>query len=137
MQQTQQQRKTFAGNRSFEEIRRAVIKKGWFWDQSRYDGGSDYVTFGFRSGREDILVVYSLFSGKFIVRHNGKIITERSTEMDSVKWYADLLDFVYLPKTEKPDAAAGSLRQAKEPDMATKKAKPVAKKPVKKPAKKK
>ncbi len=95
--------KIFAGKRSLEDIKNAVIKNGWFWDQPRFDGDSDYGTFGFRSGREEVLVVYSLVSGRFIVRHNGKIITERSTEMDSVKWYADLLDFIYLPSTIKAD----------------------------------
>lgn len=80
-----------------KEIKAAVKKKGWAWYQGKYDNGSDYVTFQFDT-RE---VVYNTVSGRFIVEEGGDYITEGSTHMDGVKWYDDLLDFIYTPLTEK------------------------------------
>lgn len=89
--------KTFDRNRPREEIKAACEERGWEWDQSRFDAGSDYITFGFQSGRKKVRVIYSSFNGKFIVKQGRDFITEASTGMDGTKWYDDLLDFIYLP----------------------------------------
>lgn len=96
--------KTYGGNRPLKEIKAAVKRNGWLWDQSRHDGGSDCVTFSFASGRKKVVVVYNTFNGKFTVMNNGNMITEHSTDMDHVKWYADLLDIIYRPRQVKKAA---------------------------------
>lgn len=91
----------FAGLRPMADIKKAVKAKGWKWDQSRYDNGSDYVTFQFRQRT----VVCSMFNGRFMIKRKPRdpipkgdmFITEESVEMDGVKWYRDLLHFIYRP----------------------------------------
>jgi hypothetical protein len=93
--------KQFSGRRPFEVIKAACLKNGWGWDQSRYDDGSDYVTFGFQCGSKRITVIYNSFNGRFIVKHGKKMVTEESTEMDGTRWYDELLDFIYIPTASK------------------------------------
>jgi hypothetical protein len=88
--------KTYSGKRALKDIMKAVVSKGWEWNQQRYDSGSDFVTFEFRSGRKKLIVVYNTINGGFIVEDKGVMITEESTDMDAVKWYAALLDLIYL-----------------------------------------
>jgi hypothetical protein len=94
--------KTYGGTKPFKEIKAAVKKNGWPWNQKKYDAGSDWVTFGFvgpDSRRRE--VVFCSFNGRFIVKGDGDIglVTEESTEMDGTPWYDALLDFIYTPET--------------------------------------
>jgi len=94
--------KTFSGNRPLKEIKKAVLAKGWYWNQEKHDGGSDYVTFGFTHGKKTVEVVYNTFNGRFIVdAGKGKLVTESDSHMDSTLWYSALLDFIYLPAAKK------------------------------------
>jgi hypothetical protein len=90
--------KTFNGVRPSQEIKASCLSNGWHWNQSAYDNGSDYVSFEFRSGRKRVDVLYNTASGRFIVKDQGVLVTEDSTKMEGVKWYAALLDFIYFPK---------------------------------------
>jgi hypothetical protein len=85
--------KQYSRHRPFEEIKAAVIANGWLWEQSKFDKGSDFVTFG----HDDHVIVYNTFNGRFITKHNGVIVTEESTEYDSEDWYKSILDFIYIP----------------------------------------
>ena len=96
MKTDKKQTKKFKGNRPLDEIKKAVLAKGWPWDQAKYDDGGDYLTFGFVHEREHVLVVYNTFNGTFIGRpNNGEMFTERDTHMDGTPWYDALLDFIY------------------------------------------
>lgn len=87
---------TFQGIRTLSQIKRDCLKNGWGWDQSRHDSGSDYVTFGFQSGNKKLTVVYNTFNGRFIVKDGRKMVTEENSEMDKVRWYSELLNFIYI-----------------------------------------
>lgn len=91
--------KKYSGKRTLEQLKADCLKNGWGWSQEKYDQGSDYVTFGFRHDTKKITVIYNTFNGTFIVAQGKKMITECSTEMDAVPWYAALLDFIYTPAT--------------------------------------
>lgn len=93
--------KQYSGVRPLHRIEMECYKNGWDFDRSRYDAGSDYVTFEFRHGKKKVVVVYSSFNGKFIVKQGKKMITESSTDMDGTPWYDALLDFIYLPLAAK------------------------------------
>jgi hypothetical protein len=85
--------KQYGGNRPTEEIKAAVKANGWFWDQRKYDQGSDFVVFQ----RNDHEVVYNTCSGRFITKHHEVLVTEESTEYENEDWYKFILDFIYIP----------------------------------------
>lgn len=87
--------KTFKGNKSLSEIREACEKRGWHYDQSGFDNGGDWVNFDFRHGEEVRRVVFNTFNGTFLIKDGADMISERSTELDDVPWYAALLEFIY------------------------------------------
>ncbi len=74
--------KQFSGLKPLWRIEAKCGLKGWRFDKSKHDAGSDWVTFEFKHGRKTFVVVYSSFNGKFIIKQGKKLITESSTEMD-------------------------------------------------------
>lgn len=87
--------KTFDGNREFDEIKSTISVTNW--DQTKYDEGSDWVSFDFtaKDGTEKH-VLYSGWNGKFLIREdNGEMVTECSDEYDDVPWYSELLNTIY------------------------------------------
>lgn len=84
--------KQYAGMRKLQDIKRDVLKAGLSWNQLKYDAGSDWVHFG----NEGAHITYNTFNGTFITEVNGNYVTERSDYMDGIKWYDDLLDFLYV-----------------------------------------
>ena len=88
----------FSGNKPLKVIERNVKRNGWPWDQSRFDNGSDYITFGFEHKGHRVDVVYNTFNGKFMANPHGSkdIITEQEN-LDGTPWYDALLDFIYEP----------------------------------------
>lgn len=97
--------KRYKGHKPLDEIKAAVEKNKWFWDQEKFDDGSDYVTFGFNHGKKKLTVVYNTFNGTFIIKDGKSYITERDTKFDNVRWYVALLDFIYVPAELKKAAA--------------------------------
>ncbi len=85
--------KQYSRHRPFEEIKAAVKAHGWYWDQSRHDNGDDYVYFAHQEHR----IAFNTFNGKFLTEHDGKLVTEESTEYDNEDWYKSILDFIYIP----------------------------------------
>lgn len=92
----------YSGKRKLADIKKACLRKGWLWDQSKYDNtGSDYVTFGFQFRRLKLIVLYNTVNGRFIVDFKNRMITEESVDLDTVDWYKALLDFIYIPAQKK------------------------------------
>lgn len=96
---TKQPRK-FKGHRGVDELQRMCEERGWGFDRSRYDAGSDYVRLEFRVGRKSMDILYSGFNGRFYVQDKGDTVTEESVEMEGTAWYDSLLDFLYEPLEE-------------------------------------
>lgn len=99
----------FAGNRPLAEIKKAVKKKKWLWDQRAHDlRGSDFVTFQFAPKTyQPNIVVYNTFNGKFLVKDEfrNKIYTEESVDAEQqFQWYRDLLNFLYVPLENSAEA---------------------------------
>ena len=85
----------FGGNRPLSEIKAKVKENGGTWDQSRFDKGSDYVTFTMKKNQPEI--IYNTFNGRFITRDDdGNMVTEES-KYDGVPWYDQILNFIYTP----------------------------------------
>ena len=89
--------KKYGGVRPMDEIKKAVKKNGWPWNQKRYDQGSDWLAFGFQFKGQRFDVAFRPFGGKFIIDTPKGMVTEASTEYDDTDWYAALMDFIYLP----------------------------------------
>lgn len=89
--------KKFKGFKSSAVIKQQCEEYGWFYSQENYDAGSDYITFEFHSGKQKFMILYSTVNGRFMIQDakKKKIITEESAELDNVKWYSELLDFIY------------------------------------------
>ena len=86
----------FTSHKGYDEIKKDVEASGnQFIDHEYLVNGSDYVTFGFCHGKKIVTVIYSTVNGHFIVSDSSKMITEASTEMESVLWYRALLRFIY------------------------------------------
>lgn len=90
--------KQFKGNKPLAVIKRDVEANGWPWDQSKYDQGGDWVTFGFMFDKKPYDVLYNTFNGKFMVRIGEDIITESDDHLDGTGWYDFLLSFIYEEK---------------------------------------
>lgn len=99
--------KKYQGNKPLKTILTACKKNHWPVSTQKYDeDGSDFIMFGFIYKADKFEVLYNTCSGRFMVRQGKKIITEESTDMDDVPWYAALLDFIYTPlKSNKKSAA--------------------------------
>lgn len=92
--------KKFGGNKSTDEIIKAVKANGWNIATAKYGAGGDWITFEFHFNDEIYTVVYNAFNGRFMVKIDDDIITESRSEFDDVPWYSALLDFIYLPEKE-------------------------------------
>lgn len=93
--------KKYAGVKPMDEIKKAVIAKGWPWNQMLYDDGSDWLTFGFEYKGRRFDVCFRPFGGKFIIDTPKGLVTEESKEYDRTAWYVALMDFIYLPLEKK------------------------------------
>lgn len=101
----------FSGKRRTQDIKRACHKRGLSWDASRYENGSDYVTFEYRHYGSEVRVIYNTFNGTFMVKHGDEMITEKSTHMDEVGWYRGLLRFIYIEdKGRRPKGKSAAAR---------------------------
>lgn len=86
--------KTFKRHVTHDELRRLCRRKGWTLDTSRYDAGSDWVTFGWYFEGELIPDVYSSWNGRFLVRRGNDIFSQYSTA-DGTPWFDALLSTLY------------------------------------------
>ena len=92
--------KKFEGNRPLADIEFHCKRKKWNYDQTKYNEGSDWVSFDFHHAGHIYPVLLNGFNGRFMVKLGDEIITESSKNMDGTPWYDALLDFVYLPLNE-------------------------------------
>lgn len=83
----------FTGNKPLDEIKARVKENGGFWDQEKYDAGSDYVTFSMHPGQP--LIVYNTFNGTFITKDDEGAMVTGESPYDGVPWFDDILDFIY------------------------------------------
>lgn len=95
--------KTFTRHRNTKELRKACDAKGFPYDQSQFDRGSDHVSFRFKCGDVTAQVCYSSVNGRafgeFWRGENGKkewFSTDR-TAHETRRWFKALLDFIYVP----------------------------------------
>lgn len=88
----------FAGNKPLAEIKAAVKANGGHWDQSRFDNGSDYVTFSMKPAQP--LIVYNTFNGTFITKDDDEAMVTGESPYDGVPWFDAILDFLYVPVKE-------------------------------------
>ena len=76
-----------------DELEALCAKHNWPLDTSKYDAGSDWVTFQWQHAAGDVRVVYCPFNGRFIV-HSGQYYSERS-EDGCTPWFDALIDVLY------------------------------------------
>lgn len=92
--------KKYKGNKPLNIIERNVKANDWYWNQSGFEQGGDWINFEFVHKGFSRNVCYNTFNGTFLVREKPgdcNIITERNTELDNVPWYIALMDFIYEP----------------------------------------
>lgn len=92
--------KMYGGIRPRFLVQRCIKKNGGTWNANKYvNEGSDWTTITFIHDGVEREIIYSSWNGKFIYEdERGKFITESSSEMDDVPWYAAFLDLIYEPK---------------------------------------
>jgi hypothetical protein len=96
--------KTFARQRTQDEIREFCIKKGWKLDTRKYDlEGSDFITIYWKNRNRITPIVYSSFNGRFIACRDNETFTE-SSELDGTPWFDDLLAILYVGGATKEGA---------------------------------
>lgn len=83
----------FAGNKPLAEIKKAVESNGGFWDQSRFEKGSDYVTFAMK--KDQPRIVYNTFNGTFITQDDDGATVTGESPYDGVPWFDEILNFIY------------------------------------------
>jgi hypothetical protein len=87
----------FKRHRTLAEIGPVALAKGLWVDSSRHDDeGSDWVSIGWVIHGEFLVLVYSVFNGRFIIEYDGAFYTEES-QMDDCDWYQEILEFLYVP----------------------------------------
>ena len=99
--------KKFKGDKPLKIIERTIKQKGGRWNQDDFDKGGDWINFSFPHKEDGLTwhypVVYNTFNGRFMVKIDKKIYTERDSNMDDTPWYAALLNTIYI--TEESEAA--------------------------------
>ncbi len=108
----------YSGTKPLADILFRCQRKGWKVDMTKFNGGSDWLTFEFWGGGRGLTVIFSPWNGKFIVKDthpsNPKkdvLATEESTEYDNTPWYRELLDFIYIRADEGEKAIAKALEE--------------------------
>jgi len=100
------QLRKFQDFKTVDELKALCKEKGFFIDTQEYEAGGDWITIVFETENEAYQFIYSSFNGRFIGRLNdGTMFHEQSTEFEDQDWYNAILDFLYIPKTDTPDAA--------------------------------
>lgn len=94
--------KTFTRFRTPKELKAACAKRGFRYDQARFDAGSDHVSFDFIHEGITARVCMSMVNGRaFGEFWKGKAGKKRrfstdSTEHDALPWFQALLEFIYV-----------------------------------------
>jgi len=104
----------YSGTKPLADIVFRCQRKNWKVDMTKYNAGSDWLTFEFLGGGQYLNVIFSPWNGKFIVADPAipkgkkeKLVTEESTDYDNVQWYRELLDFIYVREDEAIAKARG------------------------------
>ena len=87
--------KTFAGNKSRDQVKAQCKALGVIFDESAYKGGSDYTSI--RGGGAALL--WSSFNGRFFgTTDTGVEFSSDETTHESEPWFQQLLSFFYVEK---------------------------------------
>lgn len=99
--------KKFTGNRKKEDIMKQAKALGFTVDTAEYDEGSDCVWLRrmYPRGFEmPVQVRYNVTNGSFTANTPfSNVVSERSSEMDGIDWYDELLLLFYIPDIKKGD----------------------------------
>lgn len=92
--------KTFAGNKTFNQIERQCKEAGIQFDSTEYDKGGDYVVIRTRpDDNQSGYVLYNTVNGSFFgTTHEGVRFDSRLTTHEHETWFQMLLSFFYVEK---------------------------------------
>lgn len=93
--------KTFAGNKTLDQIKAQCKADGLVYDDSRYQAGGDYVLIRDPKCGEDCgYVLYNTVNGNFTGKTpDGVQFDSRTTQHEDQPWFQRLLSFFYREKT--------------------------------------
>ena len=90
--------KKYARHKTLEEIKADCLNDGFELNTEKHDQGSDWITITGTFAGQECTIIYAPFNGRFIGKlDNDKTFSERNTEFDNVDWYAEILDFLFVP----------------------------------------
>lgn len=94
--------KKFSGIKSQEEMVSSLLLLGYIWletSQRAYAAGSDYMLLN--NSKEKLQLFVCIFNGSFRVKDiisGHEIATNKSSHLDDVEWYKNILDAIYKEK---------------------------------------
>lgn len=94
--------KTFKKHLSIEQVKAACAAKNWECDTTMYEKrGMDWIVFQFVYGEENIQVMYSSPTGRFMIDADDGIITESDAYLEQdTPWYKALVEFLFYNEPE-------------------------------------
>ena len=88
----------FKGGRTFDDICSRMDQAGMHIDLTDFERGGDFCTFKGGWFGLPLSIVYNVTNSQFTVFHGFtgvKMATHESENLDSEKWYSELLDTLY------------------------------------------